>query len=211
MADWTTISSLATATGTLVLAVATFSSVRSANRAARTAERSLLAGQRPLLVPSRMEDPPERIVFGGGHWVEARGGYGVAESTEEVIYLAVALRNAGQGIAVLDRWRLTTDDSGAGAEPPDLDDFRRLTRDIYVPPRGLGFWQGSFRDRGEPGFKAAAEAIAERRRIDIDMLYGDHEGGQRTVTRFSLLPADDDDWLTAVTRHWHLDRDDPRA
>ena len=39
MADWVTISSLATAGGTLVLAVATFSSVRSANRSARVAER----------------------------------------------------------------------------------------------------------------------------------------------------------------------------
>jgi hypothetical protein len=32
MADWATISSLATAAGTLVLAVATFASVRSSNR-----------------------------------------------------------------------------------------------------------------------------------------------------------------------------------
>ena len=34
-ADWVTISALATAVGTLVLALATFASVRSANRAAR--------------------------------------------------------------------------------------------------------------------------------------------------------------------------------
>jgi hypothetical protein len=58
--DWTTISSLATAAGTLVLGVATFASVRSANRAARAAEGSLLAGLRPLLVPSRLQDPPRR-------------------------------------------------------------------------------------------------------------------------------------------------------
>jgi len=51
MADWATISALATAGGTLVLAVATFASVRSANRAARTAERSLLASMRPVLTP----------------------------------------------------------------------------------------------------------------------------------------------------------------
>ncbi len=44
MADWVTISSLATAGGTLVLAVATFGSVKSANRAARIAELSLLSG-----------------------------------------------------------------------------------------------------------------------------------------------------------------------
>ena len=41
MTDWATISSLATAGGTLVLAVATFASVRSSNRTARLAELSL--------------------------------------------------------------------------------------------------------------------------------------------------------------------------
>jgi hypothetical protein len=55
MANWVTISALATAAGTLVLAVATFASVRSANRAARVAERALFAGLRPLLVPSRVD------------------------------------------------------------------------------------------------------------------------------------------------------------
>ena len=60
MADWVTISSLATAGGTLVLAVATFSSVRSANRSARVAERSLLAGIRPVLMPSQLDDAPTR-------------------------------------------------------------------------------------------------------------------------------------------------------
>ena len=63
MADWVTISSLATAGGTMVLALATFSSVRSANRSARIAEQSLLVGLRPVLVPSRPEDPPERVTF----------------------------------------------------------------------------------------------------------------------------------------------------
>jgi hypothetical protein len=61
--DWVVTSSLATAGGTLVLAVATFASVRSANKAARTAERALLAGTRPLLISSRMQDPPETVLF----------------------------------------------------------------------------------------------------------------------------------------------------
>ena len=47
--DWGTIAELATAGGTLVLAISTFASVRSANRAARAAERSLLVGLQPLL------------------------------------------------------------------------------------------------------------------------------------------------------------------
>jgi hypothetical protein len=66
MADWVTISSLATAGGTLVLAVATFSSVKSGTRSARLAERSLLAGVQPVLIPSREDDAPERIRFGDG-------------------------------------------------------------------------------------------------------------------------------------------------
>jgi hypothetical protein len=66
MADWAIISSLATAGGTLVLAAATFASVRSANRAARVAERTLLIQLRPLLMPSRLEDPTEKIIWWTG-------------------------------------------------------------------------------------------------------------------------------------------------
>ena len=66
MADWVTISSLATAGGTLVLAGATFASVRSANRAARVAERSLLAGLQPLLTTSHLEDTAQKVQFVDG-------------------------------------------------------------------------------------------------------------------------------------------------
>jgi hypothetical protein len=30
----------------------------------------------------------------------------------------------------------------------------------------------------------------------IDLLYGDHEGGQRVITRFSLMPRADDGWVS---------------
>jgi hypothetical protein len=63
--DWVAASSIATAVATLVLAFATFASVRSANRAARATETSLLAGLRPVLMPSRPEDPPQMSdIFG---------------------------------------------------------------------------------------------------------------------------------------------------
>jgi len=42
--DWATIASVGTAAGTLVLAGATYSAVRSSNRSARIAERSLTDG-----------------------------------------------------------------------------------------------------------------------------------------------------------------------
>ena len=45
--NWETVSSLATGAGTLVLVIATFASVRSANRAARVAEQSLMENLRP--------------------------------------------------------------------------------------------------------------------------------------------------------------------
>ncbi len=211
MADWATISSLATAGGTLILAVATFSSVRSANRAARTSERSLMAGIRPLLIPSRIEDPPEKILFGGGHWVVASGGHAVAEVVDDVIYLAMTLRNAGNGVAVLDRWCFFVGERSAVHDPGEPSAFRRLTRDIYVPRGELGFWQGSFRDPSEPLFEAAREAIVNRTPLTVELQYGDHEGGQRTISRFGLIPSDDGQWLTVVTRHWNLDGEQPRS
>jgi hypothetical protein len=209
-ADWTTISSLATAGGTLVLAGATFAAVRSSNRAARANERALLAGIRPVLMPSRLQDPMEKVGFQDGKWLKVEGGRAVAEVTDGAIYLAMAIRNAGTGVAVLDRWDFSVlEPSGAG-DHGDPAHFRRLTRDIYLSGGDTGFWQGAFRDPDDPIFTEARAAIADRRRITIDLLYGDLEGGQRTVSRFAILPVGDDGWLTVVSRHWNLDRDDPR-
>jgi len=211
VADWGTISALATGGGTLVLAVATYASVRSANRAARVAERSLLAGLRPVLMPSRLDDSPLKIGFADGKWVLAEGGGGAAEVGDGAIYLAIALRNAGSGIAVLHGWRFYPEFlGGSRPEHAPLEEFQRLTRDIYVPAGDVGFWQGVFRDPSSAEFAAASEAIAERRRLSVELLYGDHEGGQRTISRFGLIPREDGKWLAAVGRHWNLDRPDPR-
>lgn len=209
MADWTTISSLATAGGTLVLAAATFAAVRSANRSARATERALLAGIRPVLVPSRMEDPPQKVGFRDQHWVRVPGGHATVEVTDDAIYLAIALRNVGSGIAVLDRWDFYPDRQ-TGDSYRDPKEFHRLTRDIYVPASDMGFWQGVFREPSDPIFAIASRAITERQMMTIDLLYGDHEGGQRTISRFAILPAGEDQWLATVARHWNLDRANPR-
>jgi hypothetical protein len=87
MADWVTISSLATAGGTLVLAVATFSSVRSGNRSARVAEKSLLLGTRPILTPSREGDPTERVRFGDGTFLTIAGHGAAVEQHDGRIHL----------------------------------------------------------------------------------------------------------------------------
>ena len=211
MADWATISALATAGGTLVLAGATFASVRSANRAARVAERSLLAGLRPVLMPSRLQDDPQKIGFADGKWVVASGGGAVAEVGDEAVYLAISLRNVGAGIAVLHGWQFYPERVlSTGRAPPPPEEFQRLTRDLYVPVADTGFWQGAFRDPGADEFAAARAAIEARRAVTVDLLYGDHEGGQRVISRFLLSPRDDGNWIASVGRHWNIDRADPR-
>jgi hypothetical protein len=210
--DWVAVASIATAGATLVLAFATFASVRSANRAARAAERSLLAGLRPVLMPSRPEDPPQKVGFSDNKWFHVPGSGGIADVTDGAIYLAIAVRNVGSGIAVLHGWYLRAQldlELGRGDHAP-LDDFRRLTRDLYIAPGEVGFWQGTFRDPADPGFAAARSAIEEPRRIGIEVLYGDHELGQRSITLFSLTPREDGQWFASVARHWQVDRPDPR-
>lgn len=212
MADWVTISSLATAGGTLVLAAATFASVRSANRAARVAERSLLVGLRPLLVPSRLDAPAEKVGFADDKWVLVPGGGAVAEAADGAVYLALSLRNVGSGIAVLHGWRFFAERllSSAAADHAPLEEFTRLTRDLYVPAGDVGFWQGTFRDPDSSEFAAARRAIEARESLTVELLYGDYEGGQRVISRFALIPRDDGKWIAAAGRHWNLDGADPR-
>jgi hypothetical protein len=208
-ADWATISSLATAGGTLVLAVATFASVRSGNRSARAAERSLLVGLRPVLMPSHPQDLEQKILFVDSHWVRACGGGATAEVTDQAIYLTMSLRNAGTGMAVLHGWVFHPERLLENTHPAPAD-FRRLSRDIYVPANSIGFWQGVFREPLSEEFAIAAQAINARNTMTVDLMYGDHEGGQRTISRFSLIPRTDGGWLCTVGRHWNLDRRDPR-
>jgi hypothetical protein len=209
MADWTTIASLATAGGTLVLAVATYASVRSSNRSARASERSLSAAIRPVLVSSKLQDPFEKVGFMDERWFKVEGGRAIAEATDDAIYLAMSVRNVGPGLAVLDRWHLAIDRVRESDHPP-LEEFRRLTRDIYIAPGDIGFWQGAIRETTDPMFAETRRAIAEGLPLTVDVLYADHEGGQRTITRFGLLPAGEAQRLCVVSRHWNLDRSDPR-
>jgi hypothetical protein len=215
MADTSTIASLATAAGTLVLAVATFSSTRSANRATRVSEQALKVGLRPVLFNARPQDPPQKVGFIDDHWLVLRDGLAALQLSEDNLYMAVPLRNVAAGLAVLHGWHLSWD-RGTRDPPPPANDFRRQTRDLYVPAGDISFWQAALRDQQDPLYALVREAIIERSAISVDILYGDHEGGQRTITRFSLTPRshtrDDEPWLwvCATARHWNLDRADPR-
>ena len=210
MADWATISQVATAGGTLILAIATFSSVRSANRSARIAELSLLAGLRPLLIPSREEDPPERVRFGDGQILTVPGHGAAATVAEDRLYLALAVRNGGSGLAVIHAWRAQAGGS-AVSERPDVEDFRMQQRDLYIPAGDTGFWQGAIRDRGDPNYERIRTAIEDGERVIVDVMYGDYEGGQRTITRFAIGPWPEiEGERVEVLRYWNVDRADPR-
>jgi hypothetical protein len=156
MADITTIAELGTAAGTLILAVATFGSVRSANRAARVAERSLELGLR-------------RHIVGG--WLRQR------QETH-----------------------------------PEIDGFRQQMRDLYIPPSDTGFWQAGIRD--DDPYRSAVETALEGDEVgfSVFLLYGDHEGGQRAISRFGLRPHEEEGrWFCSVSRHWTLEGPDPRG
>src|SRR3954464_12048675 len=141
MADWTTISSLATAGGTLVLALATFSATRSSNRSARVAERALLAGMRPVLVGSRFDDPVEKVPFVEQRWFRVEGGHGLAHHEDGVVYLMMGGRNVGTGLAVLRGWQVRPGVvRGEESSHLELDEFRPQQRDIYIPAGDSSFW-----------------------------------------------------------------------
>jgi hypothetical protein len=208
--DWVTISSLATAGGTLTLAVATFASIRSAGRSARAAERSLQVGLRPLLLSSRPHDEDQKIHYQDDKWIRVGGGLGAAEVGESALYFAASLRNVGRGLAVMHGWRVFEGRQGPTWWSETEAPFRQLTRDLYIAADDIGYWQGTMRDAADPQYGPIRAVIQRREPLTVDLMYGDHDGGQRIVTRFSMLPVRDGLWITATARHWNLDGPNPR-
>ncbi|MGH9078785.1 MAG: hypothetical protein ACRDYE_01665 [Acidimicrobiales bacterium] len=200
--NWVVISALATAAGTLVLAVATFASVRSANHAARVAERSFRIALRPILAPSRLEDPDQRIMYADRHWVSIGGGQAAVESADGVVYLAMQVRNVGNGVAMIAGWqpygeRLLSTDAW-----PAIGTFRPQGRSLWIPPGDVAFWQGALRDEATDLQRSIAGAVAEGE-LGIDLLYRDHEGKQPTISRFTLVRDEDGVrwWVTLGSHH----------
>ena len=54
------------------------------------------------------------------------------------------------------------------------------------------------------------EAIIANAAIWIDLIYGDSEGGQRTIVRLRVSEREDESCRVNVLRYWNLDREDPR-
>jgi hypothetical protein len=210
--DWSTISSLVTGAGTLILAVATFAAVRSSNRSARIAEIALQEQRRPLLAQSRLDDPVQKLMFVEGHWVSAAGGRAAADLINGGVFLGISLRNVGSGMAVCQAWAVRPGFSSSRRMPTPApeEEFRLQTRDLYIPAGDIGMWQGALRHPEDHVRAATAEAIETRQPITIELLYSDQVGQQRTITRFGLIPTGEDAWLASVSRHWYLDWEGPR-
>ena len=220
--QWATVASLATALGTLVLAIATFASVRSANysaraadqaariaeQSARIAERSLMAAERPLLMSSRLQDPKQKVQFLEGKLLSVDGGAATLQVADGVVYMVISVRNVGTGLAVMHGWCVEVTGQPQQTHPP-LEDFTTQTRDIYVAPGDVGFWQGALRDPATGQFKAVAAAVEACDPMMLSILYGDWEGGQRVISLFALRRVNDM-WLTTTGRHFNVDRPDPR-
>ena len=216
MTDWTTLADVGTAVGTLILAGATFVAVRAAARSTRIAERALLAGQRPVLAGARPGDGPESVQFADGRVFPVSGGHALVRLDAEVIYLAIPLSNVGAGLAMLHGYRLQGEPAsevakdprgvaghlrGDPAPPPGT--FAPQQRDLLISATRSGFWQAALRDPAALVYQEVGQAIATGGRVTVDVLYGDHEGGQPSVTRFVLLP-DAGAWRCDATRYWSL-------
>ncbi len=215
MADASTIASLATAGGTLVLAIATFSSTRSANRAAKVSEQALKVGLRPVLFNARPQDPPQKVGFVDDHYLVVRDGFAAVQERNGNVYLSIPLRNVGPGLAVLHGWYPWPRRATSADDRHDISEYRLHTRDLYVPAGDIGFWQAALRGEDDPLYGPVREAVSTARELTVDILYGDHEGGQRTITRFFLQArhGEQDEpwlWMCTTSRHWNLDRPDPR-
>jgi hypothetical protein len=115
-------------------------------------------------------------------------------------------------------WHFYPDWRHEDAHAP-LDEFRRQTRDLYIPVGDIGFWQGALR---EPGIPATPPPARSSRVASLGPSSSSTAttGGQRCVTRFTMRPsshitADTDPdpaptWFASQSRNWNIDRPDPR-
>jgi hypothetical protein len=70
-----------------------------------------------------------------------------------------------------------------------------------------------------PGYEQARAAIEARQPWSVELLYADHEGGQRAISRFLALPVDhqivaqpdDHEGQAGEARPGWLDRPDARS
>jgi hypothetical protein len=119
----------------------------------------------PLLMPSRLTDSEQKIIWGDEHWARLPGSGAVAQVVDSNLYLANSLRNSGSGVAVIHGWYLVLQEPTRNHAHAGPDEFRPRLRNLYVPGDDVGFWQAAIRDRRRLPIKPSSVLVALGARI----------------------------------------------
>ena len=93
-------------------------------------------------MPSRLEDTPQKVMWGDEHWARLDGSHAHVEIADDNAYLALSIRNAGVG----DRrhpgdgtWACRGFATTTRMQSPMSSDPSCAI--LYVPGGDAGFWQ----------------------------------------------------------------------
>jgi hypothetical protein len=83
------------------------------------------------------------------------------------------------------------------------------SRDLWIPPGDVAFWQGALRDSAEEIHGVIAQGIEEGA-LTLELRYRDHEGGQPMISRFAFIRKESTDdrperWVSYLTNHRPVD------
>lgn len=81
------------------------------------------------------------------------------ERDGENYYFVIPLRNVGNGLAVLQAWRLEARRPELNTPHAQPAEHRQQTRDLYVSAGDTGFWQGAIREPDDPFREGLREAF----------------------------------------------------
>ena len=190
MTNWVSVSSFATA-GWHARAGAGHLRLGPVRQPGGPHRRTIAAGEPPSRARAVAAAGPRREDdVGRRHWAAVAGGRAAVEIADGNIYLAMSLRNVGSGIAVLHGWWPSGERRLAGTRPrrsrglPDAD-----ARPVHSPRATSASGRAPSETRGRPRpTRALPMPSPLPRPISIELLYGDHEGGQRAISRFHLVP-----------------------
>ena len=189
-----------------MLAVATFASTRSANHSARIAERALDLNLRPVLIPAHEWEPTERITFHDEIVRAPRRVRGSRGARRQPL-----LRRAAPQRRRRDRRADVVEGQGRPAhaaarsrtlaEPPDPDTLRRAAAEPVRAGRRRRVLAGCDprrRHRSGRRRRAPARDRSAGDRLTLFLRYADQDGGHDTITRYSIIPDENGDWLIGI-------------
>lgn len=140
--------------------------------------------------------------------------------TVRTTFFVIPVRNVGNGLAVLRAWRLVVlepqidpsdhlDHAPVDAPPAQPAEHRALGRDLLVAAGDTGFWQGAIRDPDDPFRPGLRDRFVAGGVLTVDLLYGDQEGAQLTISRFILTREEEGHWRPVLARQWALEGPQP--